>query len=310
MLWLLGIISLPTENATARVRIWRALKALGCASLRDGVWLLPDLPQPRRALATVTEEARNAGGEAWLLTVSADSAQAEFFPHLFDRGEDYATLLDELGQFDPLADEVASARKQMKIINKRFMAALEIDYFPHPLQRAVRTRLQAAEAALQQRLQVAEPAFQAGEPHRLRLADFQGRFWATRHNLWIDRLASAWLIRRYIDPQARFLWLAEVTDCPPDALGFDFDGAAFTHTGRYVTFETLLVSFGLEQDAGLQRLGKLVHTLDVGGNAPEAAGFLPVLQGLKRRYPEDDALLQAGSPLLDDLYHAFSLQES
>lgn len=76
-----------------------------------------------------------------------------------------------------------------------------------------------------------------------------------------------------------------------------------------MTFETLLTSFGLEQDVGLQRLGKLVHTLDVGGNAPEAAGFALLLKGLKHRISDDDALLTAGSQMLDDFYYAFSTPE-
>jgi hypothetical protein len=89
---------------------------------------------------------------------------------------------------------------------------------------------------------------------RLDLADYRGRIWATRQRPWVDRLASAWLIRRCIDPQAKLLWLMTPSDCPADALGFDFDGATFTHVGARVTFEVLLASFGLETPA-LQRFG-------------------------------------------------------
>src|SRR5574337_918282 len=111
-----------------------------------------------------------------------------------------------------------------------------------------------------------------GTVPRLDPAAHRHRLWATRARPWVDRLASAWLIRRFIDPEARFLWLTRPEDCPPEALGFDFDGAAFTHVGARVSFETLLASFGLEAGA-LQRLGLLVHFLDVGGiQPPEAAG--------------------------------------
>src|SRR4030095_16787380 len=102
------------------------------------------------------------------------------------------------------------------------------------------------------------------EPHpaartvaRLDRAQYQGRVWATRRRPWVDRLASAWLIRRFIDPQARFLWLKSPKDCPKRALGFDFDGATFTHLGGKVTFEVLLESFGLESDHGLRQVGAL-----------------------------------------------------
>jgi len=111
------------------------------------------------------------------------------------------------------------------------------------------------------------------------------------------------LIRRFIDRDARFQWLARPSDCPKRALGFDFDGAAFTHVGDRVTFETLLASFGLEADPALSRLGMMVHTLDVGGDAiAEAKGFESVLAGAHERLADDDALLAEMSLVLDSLY--------
>ena len=136
---------------------------------------------------------------------------------------------------------------------------------------------------------------------------YQGRLWATRRHLWVDRVASAWLIQRFIDPHARFLWLDTPADCPPDALGFDFDGATFSHVGEQVTFEVLLASFGLENDRGLARLGAMVHALDVGGTAtPEAGGFEAVLAGARKRWPDDDALLADIGGVLDSLHAHFS----
>ncbi|UOG91515.1 MAG: chromate resistance protein [Candidatus Thiothrix sulfatifontis] len=309
MNWLLLILSLPTENATARMRIWRATKALGCASLRDGVWLLPNSDHTRVRLEPVADDTRKSGGEAWVLAIQSDAPQTDVFTRLFDRGVDYSAWLDDLAQFDPLATDLATTRKQLKNLSKRLTAITDTDYFPHPLQATAHERLHTAETALRGRLPTAEPAFQQGEPERLILADFQGKTWATRRDLWVDRLASAWLIRRFIDLQAQFCWLENGMDCPAEALGFDFDGARFSHIGRYVTFETLLHSFGLAQNVGLQRLAHLVHTLDVGGNAPEAAGFAVLLKGLKHRALNDDVLLAEGGQLLDDLYCAFSLPE-
>src|SRR5256712_2853191 len=104
--------------------------------------------------------------------------------------------------------------------------------------------------------------FAPDEPHvahrKIRQRDpkgYRGRTWATRERLWIDRVASAWLIRRFIDPEARFVWLERIKDCPKKALGFDFDGAEFTHVDSKVTFEVLVASFGLEHDTGLARVG-------------------------------------------------------
>lgn len=306
MNWLLLVISLATENATARMRIWRNLKTLGCASLRDGVWLLPAQPATRDSLNKVAEDVHKANGEAWVLEVQPDVLQAATFPSLFDRSADYTAFLDALAQCDLLSEDIMVTRKLLKNFAKRFAAITESDYFPHALQTVARDRLSVAESIVQRRLSVTEPTFQTGDVQRLNRADFQNRIWATRRDLWIDRLASAWLIYRFIDTNAQFLWLSDPTHCPATVLGFDFDGAQFTHLGKYVTFETLLVSFGLEPDVGLLRLGKLVHTLDVGGNSPEAAGIAALLTGLKRRTLDDDALLAEGSKFLDDLYSAFS----
>src|SRR4029450_766683 len=92
---------------------------------------------------------------------------------------------------------------------------------------------------------------------------YRGKLWATRQRVWVDRVASAWLIRPFIDPNPRFLWPKTPQDCPANAIGFDFDGAAFTHTGQRVTFEVFVASFALETDPALARLGVLVHALDV-----------------------------------------------
>jgi hypothetical protein len=146
----------------------------------------------------------------------------------------------------------------------------------------------------------------AGGIARLDASSYQGRTWATRRRPWVDRVASAWLIQRFIDRDARFQWLSQPSDCPKGALGFDFDGAAFTHVGERVTFETLMASFDLEQDAALMRVAALVHQLDVGGEpVAEAAGFEAVLAGAHQRLDEDDALLAEMSKMLDSLYAYF-----
>ena len=108
-------------------------------------------------------------------------------------------------------------------------------------------------------------------------------------------MASAWLIRRFIDPEARFLWLKSAADCPKKAVGFDFDGATFSHVGSRVTFENLLVAFSLETPA-LLRLGVVVHGLDAGGvQPPEAAGVERVLAGMRDAITNDDQLLLAAA---------------
>jgi len=303
--WLNLILALPSENATARTRIWRALKALGAASLRDGVWLLPQRAELEPLLAAQVREADAAGGQAWLLRVAGSAEHEGPFISLFDRSADYAGLAAELAELAGQTDD-ALLRRGLRQVRKHLDGLIGIDYFPNPARAETERRLHGMEAELRQRQMASEPGFAEGEPERLDPALFQNQLWATRRNLWVDRLASAWLIRRFIDTQARFHWLVQPQACPPDALGFDFDGARFSHLGRRVTFETLLASFGLEGDAALKRLGALVHTLDVGGTAPEAAGFEAMLKGLKSRISDDDTLLVEGGQLLDDLYAAFN----
>ena len=127
---------------------------------------------------------------------------------------------------------------------------------------------------------------------------------------WSAIKALRSLIRRFIDRDARFQWLARPSDCPKRAIGFDFDGAAFTHVGERVTFETLIAAFGLQADPGLARLATIVHTLDIGGDpVPEAQGFEAVLAGARERLSDDDdALLAEMSTVLDSLYAHFARQ--
>ena len=125
---------------------------------------------------------------------------------------------------------------------------------------------------------------------------------------WVDRLASTWLIRRFIDRDARFAWIDRPSDCPKNAVGFDFDGAQFTHVGKRVTFEVLLSSFGLETDSALAAIGAAVHFLDVGGiPVPDAKGLETMLKGAREKARSDDVLLADAIRTFDLLYAAYRI---
>jgi len=196
--------------------------------------------------------------------------------------------------------------KQARKLHKTFASLAEINFFPGEAQKQADAALQDLELATARALAPDEPHPIQGEIARLQVPDYQGRIWATRLRPWVDRLASAWLIRRFIDPQAQLLWLESPAYCPVDALGFDFDGATFSHVNTRVTFEVLIVSFDLECPA-LKRLGTLVHYLDVGGvvQPPEAAGVESELAGLRATIPDDDLLLASLSGVFDGLLTAF-----
>lgn len=303
MKYLLLVLSLPTENATARMRAWRALKACGSAVLRDGAYLLPDVADCRPTLAAVANDVRENGGSAYLLTTDEDDG----FAALFDRGAEFAALLGETQQIvakltsATLAETVKAARK----LRKSFAGVAAIDFFPGEAQRQCDAALLELERAISRVQSPDEPEQAAGEVALLDRKAYRRRTWATRRRPWVDRLASAWLIRRHIDPAAEILWLASPAHCPPAALGFDFDGAAFTHIGNRVTFEVLLASFGLDTPA-LKRVGALVHYLDVGGiQPPEAAGVESVLAGLRNAIEDDDLLLQTAGAVFDGLIASF-----
>jgi hypothetical protein len=307
--WLLLITNLPGRNPTLRMRIWRALKSAGAGLLRDGVYVLPNTQSSRRLFEEQGAEIKAGGGLIQILAFDAQSKeQGGTLIALFDRTDEYAEVKEQL---DALKRELPKSREsesRQRLANiGRDLAALVVrDFFPGEPRKQIETTLADAEAAVNARFSPDEPHSARRKIRRRNREDFQGRTWATRERLWVDRVASAWLIRRFIDPAAKFVWLKHIKDCPRRALGFDFDGAEFTHVDSRVTFEVLLSSFELERDPGLARLGALVHHLDIGGiPVPESPGFVTLLTGARTLHADDDALLAAMTPVLDSLYAGY-----
>ena len=305
MNFIILILSLPTSNATVRMRAWRMLKTSGAAVLHDGVYLLPE--HCRDTLESTAVDVRAGGGKALVLRV--EQPEGEDFIALFDRAPDYAALLTEVGNARAALSEanVTETVKKTRKLRKAFSKISEIDFFPGEARRQTDAALQELEDMNARILSPDEPQSLPGNIPRAHTSDYQGRLWATRRRPWVDRLASAWLIRRFIDPQARFLWLQTPAACPPDAVGFDFDGATFSHVGSKVTFEVLIESFA-QQAPGLMRMAALVHYLDVGGVQPaEAHGLECILAGLRESIADDDLLLTAACTVFDALLTAFAV---
>ncbi|MCI0653039.1 MAG: chromate resistance protein [Methylococcaceae bacterium] len=302
---------MPTRNSAGRMRVWRALKALGCGVLRDGVYLLPNRSGLRHILQTQAEDVVAGGGSAHVLVLDSENQdQQKVFEGLFDRSADYAKLLETIQQTTDRelpSEEPAKLQRQIVRLRKTLESIVTLDFFPGAAREQAVAAVEDLEHTVSDRLMPNEPHAVHRRIKRLNSQDFQSRLWATRQRPWIDRLASAWLIARFIDPDARFIWLATPADCPVDALGFDFDGAAFTHVGAKVTFEVLLISFGLTKDVALQRLGGLVHYLDVGGiPVAEAAGLETMMRGMRERLNDDDTLLSEARNVFDSFYLVFS----
>ncbi|MDC3972944.1 chromate resistance protein [Pseudomonas aeruginosa] len=309
MSFLALFVSLPTKASTGRMSVWRSVKAQGCATLRDGVYLLPDSADSAATLGEVAAQAVEVGGSGQVYRLSGcDEAQKAALRALFDRGEEYASIAEEIKALgrNLASPDGADAMRKLQPLVRRFEQVNRIDFFPGEAQRQTLSLLDDLRDAITRRMSPDEPTARQTDIPRLNRADYQGRTWATRARPWVDRLASAWLIRRFIDPSARIVWLASPSDCRNGWLGFDFDGAAFSHVGTKVTFETLLASFGLDSAPALVRLGKLVHCLDLGGlPVAEALGIESLLAGLRASEPDDDALLARACEIFDWLLKSY-----
>jgi hypothetical protein len=291
------------------MRVWRGLKALGAAVLRDGVYLLPNRAELLAELQAQAEDVVRSAGSAQIFEVDArDEEQETEFRRLFDRTADYQEVIREIRELREglKAAEPSALSTQLTRLRRDFEAVIAQDFFPAEAAKQTRRALEELTLAATRVLSPDEPHTGEGEIQRLDREEYHGRTWATRNRPWADRLASAWLIRRFIDPRAKFLWLKSPKDCPKRALGFDFDGAAFTHIGGKVTFEVLLESFGLDSDPGLRRVGALIHYLDVGGiPVPEAAGVESLLRAARNTFSDDDALLAETAKIFELIYISF-----
>lgn len=305
-MWMLLLVTLPTQPGAVRLRIWRNLKALGCASLRDGAYVLPT--EHAAVFDEIAAEVLEHGGAASVFELGMrDAPQHEALQAQFSRTEAYAQWRES---GEALRGELAAltetdARRKLRSLAEALATVQRIDYFPGLSLQQAQAFLATLRRDVDARYSPGEPQAGAGGVARLDRSQYLGKRWATRARPWVDRLACAWFLRRFIDADARFVWLKEPLKPPRGALGFDFDGATFTHVGALVTFEVMAASFGFDGDERLRRVAQAVHFLDVGGiPVPEAAGLETILSGLRGLHADDDQLLTAACSVFDALYVA------
>jgi hypothetical protein len=315
--WLMLIHQLPAKPAYLRVKVWRRLQALGAVAVKNSVYALPSSAEAQEDLEWLLREIQDGGGEAIVLEARLfDGMSDAEVRALFDRARDtdYAEIAKEardmakgLGR-KPSRDGRAAVAARLAKLRARLAQVYAIDFFGASGREAADGLLKGVEA----RLQELEPATQEGSetaPKTNDIADFSGKTWVTRTGVFIDRIGSAWLIRRFIDREATFEFVPAKGYIPvPGELRFDMFDAEFTHEGDRCTFEVLLDRAGLKKDRGLVALAEIVHDIDLKDGKferPEAEGIRTLIAGICNGTQEDEDRLTRGGAVFDDLYRSF-----
>lgn len=312
--WLVLIYSLPPQAGGSRVRIWRKLKKLGAASFRNSVYLLPFDEELYEIAQWLCQEIQGARGDATLLKVEqienlSDKEVEELFRRA--RDEDYAELIKEaqasLDRLKTLAHKKTSQdavrlTDDLKALERRLAEVEDIDYFGAPGRREAQAILTRCRRTLREFLgRKARPEPEATKA--LKPETFRGKTWVTRPRPHVDRIATAWAIRRLIDPKAKFAFAREPEQIK-EGIPFDYLGAEFGHHGEDCTFETLLARFRVK-DKALQAVAAIVHDADLKDakfSREEAKGVDAVIKGLAAIIADDHALLERGFVIFDALY--------
>lgn len=320
MKWLFLVHQVQTPNSRERVRVWRLTKKVGTILYRNSVYVLPYSKERLEDFHWLCQQIRDSKGEASVfISEAGDASEDRALKRLFivASEKEYGELEKRMQQFDRRCKQVQEgptlSSSQVKALDKglrqleeKFQEIRRVDFFRHPWASKIEKRLKDL------RLSVAEVQPQKEPPHKIALhsrSEFRGKTWATRAHIHIDRLCSAWLIKRFIDPKARFVFAPE-EKLPKNAVLFDVFGAEFTHKGDRCTFETLLESFRLK-DKVLLSMAELVHEIDLKDqkyNRPESAGFDMVVRAMSDSLRNDQKTLNLGSQILDALYQRFSTE--
>jgi hypothetical protein len=315
--WLLFAHQLPASPSNLRVRTWRRLQQLGAIPVKQAVYVLPDTPAAREDFEWLRTEVKGAGGDASVF--AADNVDAFSDDALVDefrraRQEAYGALAREIEHVlarmnatrRPRGARAPAVHRLIEVFRQRLSALEHIDFFGS----AGRDRVVALLAQLDQRAHPAPPS--AGPAAAAGATDvtvYRRRLWVTRPRPGVDRMGSAWLIRRFVDEGARFGFAVDRESLPEaDAIPFDMFGVEFSHQGDGCTFETLCAVFGI-RDPAVARIAAIVHDLDLKDGrfgAPEAATVGTLIEGLQLATSDDDILLERGMTLFESLFHAFA----
>ena len=312
--WVLLIHQIPPKPDYFRVKVWRRLQRLGAVAIKNSVYVLPRSDETVEDLQWQMREIVAGGGEASVCEANfVDGLTDTEIEALFRtaRDADYRDIVADAqrllkalrGGRRALTDGRGQIKADLGRLKRRLADIVAIDFFGAPRRRAAHEELARLEARLRPPdIEVPAPADPAQAP--------RGATWVTRQGVYIDRIASAWLIRRFIDPAAHFKFVAPEGYRPrPGELRFDMFEAEYTHEGDTCTFETLLTRFGLG-DRALRLIAEIVHDIDCKETKfgrPETPGIERLIAGIAKQNPEDDTRLEHGTALFDALHAALTV---
>ena len=312
--WLLFVHQLPPKASNLRVRTWRRLQQLGAIPIKQAVYALPDTPSRREDFEWLKTEVKASGGDASVFAADhVDTWSDDALVEEFRRGgqEAYAALARDIEKVlkrasaarRPRGTRAPATRRLLAVFRERVAAIEGVDFFGSAGRDRVTSLLKQLEAHTSDRRETSTVKPGISTPPDT----YRGRLWVTRPRPGVDRMASAWLIRRFVDDQAQFAFAVDQNAVPPDAIPFDMFGVEFSHHGEGCTFETLCTVFQVEEPA-VTRLAAIVHDLDLKDGrfgAPEATTVGAIIEGLQLAHADDEALLAQGMTLFDSLHRSF-----
>jgi len=313
--WLLLVYQLPAKPTNIRVRTWRRLQQIGAVGLKNSAYVLPNTPQSKEDFEWIKTEIAAMKGQANIfLADHLDAATQEEIAAAFReaRQSDFSEILREAKALHKAMERKTMAtpalrklQRNARILRDRLNDVLAIDFFHAPGRDQSIALLEQAEALLTRDQTPTKSVATKGE--KLMPEKFRSQTWVTRPRPGVDRMSSAWLIRRFIDGQAKFVFADKPNDIP-SAVPFDMYGVQFSHEGNACTFETLLRRFALEGQA-LARIGQIVHNLDLKDerfDVPETAAVGRLVEGLRQIHSDDEKLLEHGMEIFEALYRSLT----
>jgi hypothetical protein len=294
--WLLLLVRLPATHSAERVAIWRKLKKSGAIQIQTSTHVLPDDPRRYEIFQWLTQHTRDAGGDATLVRArEIEGLPNERLVELFNaaRAKEYAALREILRPLVVTTKRRRDLRGKLDRIRKQFREIRETDFFNNPKARDLEIILEKLEGA--------QPRSKT-QP-KLEPREFRGRVWLTRPRPEIDRVGSAWLIRKFIDPNAKFVFKSKLPS-NRRVLTFDMLNGDFSHDGDDCTFETLIRRFGI-QDKAAEKIAEMIHDADLDDDKfqrSECIGIDRILKGWAKQGLADKEVLRRGFECFDALY--------